>query len=260
MYGDFRLRTAYQPIFAPRGPLLHPVAVEGLVEVHRDGVPISPAVFFAAAAPGDRRFLQTLSRTLHLRNYRNIGVGGLDLFFSCDLNGDDHTGRVLVEIELIEHRLEEVGLTPRMLVCEITGQPAPGDATLPALVGEMRRNGMRIAIDNFGADHSAEVKIGLMKPDVVRIEGAWFAKLCKHPETRKLLKPLVSALHARGAKVLVEGVESAGHLHIALEGGVDMMQGLLLGPPALAGSIFDERPLQIQDLLRPGGDIVPLFG
>ncbi|TIP96392.1 MAG: EAL domain-containing protein, partial [Mesorhizobium sp.] len=32
VYGAFRLRSAYQPIFAPRGRFLKAVAVEGLIE------------------------------------------------------------------------------------------------------------------------------------------------------------------------------------------------------------------------------------
>ncbi|TJV25776.1 MAG: EAL domain-containing protein, partial [Mesorhizobium sp.] len=31
VYGAFRLRSAYQPIFAPRGRFLKAVAVEGLI-------------------------------------------------------------------------------------------------------------------------------------------------------------------------------------------------------------------------------------
>ncbi|RUT80621.1 EAL domain-containing protein, partial [Mesorhizobium sp. M7A.T.Ca.US.000.02.2.1] len=34
IYGEFRLRSAYQPIFAPRGRSLHAVAAEALFEPH----------------------------------------------------------------------------------------------------------------------------------------------------------------------------------------------------------------------------------
>lgn len=260
VYGDFRLRTAYQPIFAPRGPLLHPVAVEGLVEIHCNGVPVSPITFFAAAAPADRAFLEAMCRALHLRNFPNIGVDGLDLFLNYDPAAEVDPRRALAEIRLMKRRLGAFGLTPGMLVCEITEQAAPNDAFLLALVREMRRGGMRVAVDDFGAGHSTEARVGLLGPDIVKIDGAWFAKLCRHAETRTLFKPLVSALHARGPRVLVEGIENAEHLRVALAGGADLMQGFLLGRPALAGSIFDERPLLVEDLLRPGGDILPLFG
>ncbi|RUY88379.1 EAL domain-containing protein, partial [Mesorhizobium sp. M7A.F.Ca.CA.001.12.2.1] len=50
------------------------------------------------------------------------------------------------------------------------------------------------------------------------------------------------------------------HLRVALEGGVDLLQGFLLARPALAGTVFEEEPLNIDTLLGTGGNVVPLFG
>jgi hypothetical protein len=52
VYGEFRLRSAYQRIFAPRGRFLKAVAVEGLVEPHRAGRPVAPRAFFEGVPAG----------------------------------------------------------------------------------------------------------------------------------------------------------------------------------------------------------------
>ncbi|MBZ9909703.1 EAL domain-containing protein [Mesorhizobium sp. BR115XR7A] len=257
IHGDFRLRSAYQPIYAPRGGSLHPVAVEGLIEPHRAGRPVSPRVFFDSVAAPERLYIETMCRVLHLRNFHNIGVHGLDLFFNYNPLVNDHAGRALAEIRLMSRHLDELGLAPAMLVCEITEQAAD-DALLARLVREMRRDGIRIAIDDFGTGHSTVERVSLLQPDIVKIDGGWFAEFCRHAAAERFFRPLVSSLHDRGAKVLVEGIEQPTHLRVALEGGVDLLQGFLLGRPALAGTIFNEEPLAVDALLGFDNKVVPL--
>jgi len=257
LYGEFRLKSAYQPIFTPRGNGLKAVAVEALIEPYRAGRPTAPSVFFDGIATADRLFVETMCRMLHLRNFRNIGVEGLDLFFNYNPLVNDHLGRALAEIRLMTRHLGEFDLYPGMLVCEITEQAAD-DHVLLSLVHEMRRHGIRVAIDDFGTGHSTEERIILLGPDIVKIDGGWFAEFCRHAAAEKFFAPLVGTLHDRGAKVLVEGIEQAAHLRVALDGGVDLLQGFHLARPALAGTIFNEEPLSIEELLGMESKVVPL--
>ncbi|TGQ71496.1 MAG: EAL domain-containing protein [Mesorhizobium sp.] len=259
VHGEYRLRSAYQPIFAPHGRSLHAVAVEGLIEPRRAGQAGAARAFFEGVAETDRLFVETMCRMLHLRNFGNIGVDGLDLFFNYNPLVNDHAGRALAEIRLMSRHLSELGLAPGMLVCEITEQAAD-EVLLARLVREMRRDGIRIAIDDFGTGHSTEERVSLVQPDIVKIDGGWFAEFCRHAAAERFFRPLVSSLHDRGAKVLVEGIEQPTHLRVALEAGVDLLQGFLLARPALAGTIFSEEPLAVDALLGRGNKVVPLFG
>ncbi len=260
IYGEYRLKSAYQPIFAPRDGHLAPVAVEALVQPQRNGLPVPAEVFFERVPAADRLFVETLCRMLHLSNYRNIGVAGLDLFFNYDPLINDHAGRALAEIRLMARHLGDLDLDAGMLVCEITEKAAFDDRLLARLVREMRRNGLRVAVDDFGAGHSTEQRLRLLKPDIIKIDGGWFAQLCRHPAAARLFSPLLALLHESGAKVLVEGVEEPSQLMLALESGADLLQGFLLGRPALAGTLFRQEPVSIEGLLADGRKIVPLFG
>jgi len=257
VYGEFRLKTAYQPIFAARGDALAAVAVEALIEPQRMAMPVAPSVFFDSVAANDRLFIETMCRMLHLRNFRNIGVDGLDLFFNYDPMINDHLGRALAEIRFMTRHLGDLDLHAGMLVCEITEQAAD-DHVLASLVREMRRHGIRVAIDDFGTGHSTEGRMSLLQPDIVKIDGGWFAEFCRHAAAERFFRPLVSSLHDRGARVLVEGIEQATHLRVALDGGVDLLQGFHLGRPALAGTIFNREPLSIETLLGADNKVVPL--
>ncbi|UCI09425.1 EAL domain-containing protein [Mesorhizobium sp. B1-1-8] len=257
VYGEFRLWSAYQPIFAPQGRTLQAVAVEALIEPRRAARPVATPVFFDSVPASDRLFVETMCRMLHLGNYRNIGVDGLSLFFNYNPLINDHLGRALAEIRVMTRHLGDFGLEPAMLVCEITEQAADNQV-LTRLVREMKRDGIRIAIDDFGTGHSTEERIGLLSPDIVKIDGAWFAEFCRHAAAERFFRPLVSMLHDHGAKVLVEGIEQATHLRVALDGGVDLLQGFHLARPALAGTIFNEEPMSVDALLGIDNKVVPL--
>jgi len=259
VYGEFRLWSAYQPIFAPEGRVLRAVAVEGLIEPRRIAEPVASSVFFGSIPAPDLLFVETMCRMLHLGNYRNIGVEGLTLFFNYNPTINDHLGRALAEIRLMTRHLGDWELEPGLLVCEITEQAAD-DQVLASLVREMRRDGIRIAIDDFGTGHSTEERVSLLQPDIVKIDGGWFAEFCRHAAAERFFRPLVSSLHDRGARVLVEGIEQPVHLRVALDGGVDLLQGYLLARPALAGTIFNEEPLVVDALLGRENNVVPLFG
>jgi EAL domain-containing protein (putative c-di-GMP-specific phosphodiesterase class I) len=260
VYGDFRLRSACQPIYARRGDVLAPVAVEMLMQPHRDGLPVPQGIFREQVAPSDRLHVETMCRMLHLRNFAFVGADGLDLFFSYEPRVNHHLGRALAEIRMTARHLGEYGLHAGMMVCEIPEQATGDEAVLRAIVREMRRNGLRIAIDDFGVGNSTEEKLRLLEPDIVKIDGGWFAEVCRHSAAEKLFRPLLSLLHEHGVKVLVEGIEQAEHLRVALEGGADLLQGRLLAGPTPVGAIFPEEPLAMEDLLRPSAKVIPLFG
>ena len=260
VYGDFRLRSACQPIYEVRDDRLVPVAVEALVQPQILGESVSAQDFHDHIPARDRLFVEGLSRALHIRNYPFVGLEGVDLFFNFNPLINDHLGRALAEIRDLVRHLSDYGLDPSKLVCEITEQASADDETLLAIVREMRRNGLRIAVDDFGAGHSTDLRVHLLEPDIVKIDGGWFAELCRHATAEKLFRPLLCLLHDQGAKVLVEGIERPEQLRVALDAGADLLQGYLLARPVLTGTLLPETPLSIDGLIRPPAKIIPLFG
>lgn len=249
VHEDFRLRSTYQPIFAPRGELLRMVAVEAAVEAHHRGCSVSPAIFLDAVLPGERPFVDALCRTLHLRNFRNIGLDGLKLFFGFDLDVNDGAGRTVSELRLMAGRLDELGLHPGQVMCQVAGGHADEPGLLCEVAYEMRASGLGVVLSGFGTGHESEQQVDVIRPHVVRVDGPLFALLCSYPAAGHLFGRLVSMLQDAGVEVLVEGIETARQLRVALEAGADLLQGLLLARPLAAGAFFDESPLVIDRLL-----------
>ncbi len=260
VYGRYRLRSSYQPIFERVGRLLAPVAVEGLILPHLAGQPVSLRQFFSEIPPNDRLFIDSMCQALHLRNHRNIGVERLDLYFNYDPRADADLGMALREIRLMTHQLAEIGLDPRLLVCEITEAAALRPGVLAAIAAEMRRHGVRMAVDDFGAERSTLERIGPIRPDIVKVDGARFHTLCREPAAIRLFATVVTGFRQSGAKVLIEGIEEPSQLTQAIAVGADLFQGRLLGRPALVGTVFDETPLPLAEKLGADPNVLALFG
>ena len=247
-YGRYHLKSAYQPVYRREDDRLVPFAVEALITPFVAGRPVQPRRLFARTPSKDRMFVENVCRALHLANYQNIGVPGLQLFFNFDPGVNSDVSASVGQIRAMARRLDALSLSGRLLVCEITEAAALDPGVLARLTREMRRHGIRIAIDDFGRGESNLERVELIAPDIVKIDGSWFRNLTRITETVQLLNSLVEGFKDRGVRVLVEGIESALQLRIAHEAGVDYYQGYLLGRPAMAGTIFNEAPLNVKDL------------
>jgi len=257
-YGPYFLKTLYQPIFCNTDEGLIPCGVEGLAGPHKDGQPVATRAFFSGVAEAeDRLFVETLCHTLHLRNYPNIGFEGLMLFIKHYSSTDLGLDAAIRQIDDIEAFLDEIGVDPELLVCEIA-ETADEDL-MTELAAELRRRRIRIAVDDFGVGRSTLSRVRLLDPEVVKIDGGWFRRIAEVAMASKLLTSLVDALQRERRQVLIQGIETAAQLRVAMGTGADFLQGYLLGRPKLAGSLFDPNPLHIEGLFATGDRVIPLF-
>ncbi len=242
-FGSIVLKSSYQPLFAREAGMLVPFGVEALVTGFRDERGVAPGELFSLVEGPAQAALERLCRMLHVRNYENMGLPGMELYFNAD------PSLTAADVEHLEWLLEENMLAAELVTCEIT-EGAAAAGRLPALADELRRTGMRIAVDDFGAGHSTATRVRTLSPDTVKIDGRRFQAVAEHREALAHLPALFGQLRALGCKILVEGIETPHHLKVAVEAGADLFQGFLLGRPALAGTIVDETPLSIAVLSR----------
>lgn len=248
-YGDYVVRSAYQPIFDMSGDWLRPIAVEGLAAVFKHGERVACNEFFAATLKTDKLFIESMCKALHIRNFNQSGIEDLDLYFNFDPSSYTNLSTALGEVRFMVRRLDELNIDPRNLVCEITETAAVDDDILLELVRETRRHGIRVAIDDFGAGRSDWERCDLIEPDIVKIDAAWFQRLVGEQKTIKLLARLIEQFGERDIPALIEGVETPLHLQAALDAGAEHFQGYLIGRPALAGCHVSKHPISAASLL-----------
>lgn len=238
-YRDFRLNSAFQPIFS----LAHrrPVGHEALLRAYApDGTAVSPPhVFDLANQFGDATFLDRLCRIIHVRNYINDSTSDNWIFLNINpevvTDGKRH-GSFFSEF------LERYRVAPHRIVVEILEDSISDEGLLADAVGYYRDLGCLIAIDDFGAGHSNFDRIWRIAPQIVKLDRSMIARAAQQPKVRRLIPNLVSLIHESGSLALMEGVETEEEALIAMDSGIDFVQGYYFARPA--ARISDEAPCQ----------------
>lgn len=104
----------------------------------------------------------------------------------------------------------------------------------------LRRQGLRIAVDDAGAGYSSFEHILKLRPDLIKLDMALSRGIDHDPSRRALAAALVWFAREIGSKLVAEGVETARELRTLRDLGVKIVQGHLLAKPAPPGALEEE--------------------
>jgi EAL domain-containing protein (putative c-di-GMP-specific phosphodiesterase class I) len=198
-----------------------------------------------------------LGAALCLRNLHHAGNPALQLVVGVDPAGSS-VWRLRAAARALAREIARCGLASNDIVVELATSPTPDRSILPASFDTLRDRGIRVAVVERGDGPACGMLPQPLPPDLVRIDDGWFSTIARQPATAKLFKALVRAYRSGGARILIDGIETASELRVAIDCGADMLCGSLLAPPALAGAVFPDQPLAIEGLLAERR-VIPLF-
>lgn len=223
---DFYLVSHFQPLYS----LSHQkqVGFEALLRgEHPDGGLVPPAVMFAPKPTRDAGALDRASHAVHLGNACRTLPHDTWLFLNilpATFVADGYADQ-LASIA------RTAGLEPGRVILEILESHGGSVDDMSRAAQLYRAHGFLIAVDDFGAGHSNLDRLLRIRPDLVKLDGE-LIRATTHGTGQPILPKLVSLLHQAGMLVVVEGVETADELILAVESNVDFAQGYLLGRPA----------------------------
>lgn len=151
------------------------------------------------------------------------------LFLNLDVRLIKH-GDLLIE-SLLQH-LRKAQIPPSSICFELSERfDNTGVPEFAALIEKMRRNGFKLAIDDFGVGHG-ELKLLCDYPvDYVKIDRYFIDRLDQSPRKRHLVRNIVNIAHILGVRVIAEGIETEAEFLACREYGVDMVQGWFIARP-----------------------------
>ena len=224
------LRTALQPIFSISHKRI--VGYEALIRAFdNDNASVLPMhLFQLPASDPENVLLDRLCRYLHVQNFASLTdeVNWLFLNVSPRVVA---TGKQ--RDSFFGQLLQRTGFPPHRIVVEIVEQPTDDAELLRETVNYYKELGCLTAIDDFGAGHSNFERIWNLAPDIVKLDRQILTRATDDKRARQILNGIVSLLHQSGCLVLLEGVETREQAMIAIDGGVDFVQGFFFQRPGL---------------------------
>ncbi|QPK62712.1 EAL domain-containing protein [Methylomonas sp. LL1] len=244
-----RLRSEFQPIF-DTGRSEGLLGYEALLRPSTGIEAVTPGFAFSVAdSEGKLVKLDRVARTLHMLNYLTLPEQRGLLFLNVH-------PKLLVSVtthgKVFEHILHQHSVPTRQVVIEINESQVDADGALLEAIDNYRDRGYRIALDDFGSQHSNLNRLWKLSPDFVKLDLTIIKQAQRDTKLRRALPKLIDVIHALGAQTIIEGIENEIQLDIALDAGAKLLQGYYLGRPAAAGHWGQQSKPFHDNVLMPG--------
>ena len=128
--------------------------------------------------------------------------------------------------------LADTGVDPTTLCLEITERAVTGaTADTVAVLEQVRKMGVYVAIDDFGTQHSSLTRLRELPAEVLKVDRRFIDGLGAEPGDTAIVSSILSLAFAMGKHPIAEGVERREQAAALLRMGCAVAQGYLFSPP-----------------------------
>lgn len=156
----------------------------------------------------------------------------------CDLNLNFLPRSLFSSNSPIESTLEAAaahGLSNERIVIEVTeGEVIDDYARFADLLNVYRGQGLKVAIDDFGAGYSGLNLLADFQPDQIKLDMALIRGIGSHGPRQAIVRAIAGACLDLGIDVVAEGIETVDELEWLAGQDVRLFQGYLFAKPGFA--------------------------
>jgi len=233
--GDDQFTLVYQPLFRIAGGTRQLAGFEALLRWHRPRLGWTAPDLFIPQAEKSGLILPigdwVLSRALREGRVLIGKDAGMLLTVNFSALQLAQPGFCADLAEL----LQAEGFPPEALCLEVT-ESMFADIAVSLALAEVRKSGVRVAIDDFGMGYSSLSYLRRLPVDIVKLDRSFLADVDGEARSADFVGAVIAVAHAVGLSVVVEGIETQAQLDIASAAGADLVQGFLVGQPLSASA------------------------
>jgi EAL domain-containing protein (putative c-di-GMP-specific phosphodiesterase class I) len=223
-----------QPQFEVDGT--QPVGAEALIRwEHPDRGTVPPNVFLPVAASiGLLPKIGNLMIAKAIKAASQLNQGpGKRLTISVNVTIEDLNESGFADS--VKHLLDRYDVDPTTLEIEVTESTAMEEGALvQQQVDELRKLGVRFAIDDFGMGYSNLGRLKALAFETLKIDRSLITGIGEDPASESLLYTILDMAKAIHADVVAEGIETADQLAFLRNAGCRYYQGYYGGKPMQA--------------------------
>ncbi|WP_243125216.1 bifunctional diguanylate cyclase/phosphodiesterase [Clostridium transplantifaecale] len=142
--------------------------------------------------------------------------------------------------EHILQLIHSTGVGPNQIILEITESILIQSLdSASETLKKFRKEGIGIALDDFGVGYSSLNYLSNLPVDVIKIDRSLTQQICSNPKQYALLKAIVKMAEINSLTVVAEGVENEAEQKLISDSGVQYIQGY-----------YYERPVRGEELIH----------
>lgn len=243
--GHRQLHSVFQPIFSFSNQACIGAEVLLRGQEAETGHAMSVATLLQAPEGFDtHEYAKTINR-MHLRNWKHMGLSSSWLFLNLDFyNLKDISDICLAEL------IFELKMKGHEIVIEVVESEIGDESLFEEILQLFRNLGCLIALDDFGAGHSNVDRIWKAEPDIVKLDRSVLIEASKSVRGQSILRNLTYLIKQAGSISLIEGVETKDQALMAMDAGVDLVQGFYFAKPEASLSHIAQGEIALQRITR----------
>jgi PAS domain S-box-containing protein len=222
---NYKIVSYFQPIINNKTRIIE--KYESLVRlVDEDGNVLSPYAFLDISKKGSyynkitHRVLENSFKILeHITTKISINLSSLDI-------EKEETRGILYE--LLERYSSDAG---RIVFELLEDENVKDFAVIKRFIKKVKKLGVMIAIDDFGAGYSNFERLLEFEPDILKIDGSLIKNVANDIYSRNIVETIVSFAKKQNIITIAEFVENEEIFNILNNLGVDYSQGYYFGEP-----------------------------
>jgi len=134
--------------------------------------------------------------------------------------------------ELVYSLLERYKGHSHKIVFELLEDEEAKDFTvIKKFIRKVKKQGVKIALDDFGSGYSSFERVLLYEPDIIKIDGSLIKNIEYNDSSRNLVETIVIFAKKQKIKTIAEYVENETIFNILKDIGIDYSQGFYFGKP-----------------------------
>jgi len=186
---------------------------------------------FSRVPPEDMYRFDAAGRVAAIEQASQLGI-------CCDLNLNLLPQSLLLSTSSIESMLEAAAkydLPIKRIVIEVTeGEMIHDHVRFSQLINIYRRQGLKVAIDDFGAGYSGLNLLAEFQPDQIKMDMALMRGIESNGPRQAIVRAIASVCVDLGIDLMAEGVETLDEFQWLKDEGIRLFQGYLFAKPGFA--------------------------
>ena len=222
---DFKIISHFQPIINNKTQQIE--KYESLVRlVNEDGKLLAPFFFLDAAKRG--KYYSDITNIVLQNSFSALATTDMDI--SINLSALD-IERKLTRKKVFELLEQHKHYTSRIVIELLEDESIKDFKTITTFINDVKKYGVKIAIDDFGAGYSNFERLLDYQPDILKIDACLIKDIQTNSYSLSVVKTIVAFAKEQDIITVAEYVENEAIFNIVKELGVDYSQGYYFGKP-----------------------------